>query len=188
MRIHCCSTLRLLPTRTRQPRRVASASHAPRPSRGWSYRFIGFKIAVYHNYDAEVGGHLKGLLKDTFKKGTFLLHQNQLSKEVADRRSALAELAPLFLAEQAYGEYPATNSCSHHVDTEKVEEFTPFCEAASSNRALSHTAVPLGTLPSLLCDVAHSTSAVTLGRIVSCYADGGRALELLFFFLCNFVE
>ena len=30
----------------------------------------------------------------------------------------------------------ATSRCSHHVSTEKVEEFTPFCAAASSNRAL----------------------------------------------------
>ena len=48
---------------------------------------------------------------------------------------SLRNCVPLFLAEQPY-RIPATSPFSHHVATEKIEEFTPFCPAASSNGAL----------------------------------------------------
>ena len=64
------------------------------------------------------------------------LHPNWLSKECADRVRALAELAPRFFAEQDCRKSPTTTPCSYHVETERVEEFTPFCAAASSSRAL----------------------------------------------------
>ena len=38
--IHCCSTLRLFPTTTPQPRRVTPTLHAPRTSRRWSHRSL----------------------------------------------------------------------------------------------------------------------------------------------------
>ena len=118
---------------------------------------------------------------------TFLLHQSQRSKEVADRISDLEELALRFFAEQEYKK-------SHHQPlqphgaTERLEEFTPFCAAASSN----------GALPTPSClserylyhivtwdenkeqaDDAHDTSTDTLEWIMSSHAYGGRALELL---------
>ena len=75
---------------------------------------------------------------------------------------------------------PATSSYSHHLPTEGVEKCTPFCDAASSNGALP--------TPSYLSEHyvhysvtwrnSHDTSAVTLGQVMSCYADGGRILEL----------
>ena len=57
-----------------------------------------------------------------------------LTKEIADRLRALAELAPLLFAEQVYKTHrqlllpPRCN--------ETGGEFTPFCAAASSNGAL----------------------------------------------------
>ena len=53
------------------------------------------------------------------QEGAFLLHQNRLPTEIANRLSALADLAH-----------------SHHVATERVEESAPICAAASSNRSL----------------------------------------------------
>ena len=69
-------------------------------------------------------------LERCVQEGTFLLHRNGPSKEVADLR-ALAELAPRFFAEQDYRKV-SHQPYSHHVEKERVE----FCAAASSNRAL----------------------------------------------------
>ena len=55
--------------------------------------------------------------------------------QVADRLRALAEFAPRFSAKQNYRKSPANTPCNHLVDTETVEEFSPF-GAASSNGAL----------------------------------------------------
>ena len=149
---------------------------------------IGFNIAIYHSYDAEVGEPLKGPLKDTFKKGRFLLHQNQLSKEVADRPSVLAELAPRFFAEQDYEESrqqplqpPRCNGKGRGVHS--------VLRSGVEQRSFAHTVSPLGALPSHhsvtwdkskeQADDARDTSTDTLGCIMSSHACGGRALELL---------
>ena len=93
--------------------------------------------------------------------------------------SVLSQSSRLFSLQNKPTENPATNPCSHHDATEKIEEFTPFCAA--------HTVSPFGAI-TLHCSVtwckrhehcrrnAYNTSAVTLGWITSCYADGGRVL------------
>ena len=75
---------------------------------------IGFSIATYHFYDAEVGGPLKEPLKDTFEK-----EQNRFPAQIANRLSSLADLAPRFFAEQDYG-IPCHYPYNHHVAPERV--------------------------------------------------------------------
>ena len=70
-----------------------------------------------------------------FKKETSL-HQNWLSKESADRVRALAELGASFLCRARLQKVPPPLPAATTLKTERVEEFTPFCAAASSNRAL----------------------------------------------------
>ena len=90
---------------------------------------------------------------------------------------------------------PANSTCRHHVETESVEEVTPFCAAASSNSALpTPSCLSERYLYHLVTwhrnkgseDDAHYTSTDTLGWIMSPHADGGRVLELLFFLQCVF--
>ena len=70
--------------------------------------------------------------------------------------------------------------------------------SGDKQRSFAHTVPPLTAFPLLLsyvaqktlniADNAHISIAVTLGRIMSCYADGGRVLELLslsLFFSCS---
>ena len=113
---------------------------------------IGFSIATYHNYDAEVGGPLKGPLTDTFKKA-----RSNFIKTVSPRKlrtvSALSQISHLVSLQNKTAKGPATNPYSHHIATERTEEFTPFCAAASSN----------GALPTPSC---LSERAVTLARIM----------------------
>ena len=71
------------------------------------------------------------------QEGTFLL-QNLISKEVADRLSALADLAPRFFAEHDYGE-------SHH-----RHQQPPRCNGKCGE---VHSVSPLGALPLPLGDV-----------------------------------
>ena len=51
-----------------------------------------------------------------------------------------------------------TRPCSHHGTTERVEEFTPFCTAASSIGALPTLSGLSEHYPSPLCDVAQKQS------------------------------
>ena len=80
---------------------------------------------------------------------------------------------------------PTTCACSHDVETESVEEFTPFCAAASSNRAclsepyLYH--IVTWHKNKGQADDAHDSSTDTLGWIMSSHGDGGRAMELHMF-------
>ena len=100
--IHCRSTLRPVAATAPQPGRVTSISHAPRTQRRWSYQSLA---SLWHHYRdlplLRPGGRWTSArtLETYLQEGTFLLHQKQLSKEVADR---LAELAPRFFAEQDY--------------------------------------------------------------------------------------
>ena len=93
------------------------------------------EVALRHCYGAEVIGFLKGPSKDTFKKARSHFTKNRLPTEIANRPSALVDLAHRFFAEKDFGR-PRHRPCSHHVATEKVEESAPICAAASSNRAL----------------------------------------------------
>ena len=91
------------------------------------------------------------------QEGTFLFHQNQLSKEVADRLSALAELAPRFFAEQDYEE-------SRHQPVQP-----PLCNGKGrgvhsalrsgvEQRSIAYTVSPLGALSLPLSDVGQKQS------------------------------
>ena len=83
---------------------------------------------------------------------------------------------------------PATSPYSHHVATERVEELSPFGSAASSNGALPTPSRLSEHVPHSL-ETRHKRSEHCRQRtqhqrshigIMSCYADGGRVLELLF--------
>ena len=56
---------------------------------------IGFNIVIHHNYDAEVGGPLRGPLKDTFKKRRFYISKTS-SPEKLQTVSVLSQSSRLF--------------------------------------------------------------------------------------------
>ena len=114
--------------------------------------FHATAYATYHNYDAEVGGPLKGSSRDTFKKARFYFTKTRSPRKLRTV-SVLSQSSRLSLS-QNNSPKPTTSPCSHHVATERVEEFTPFCAAASSNHSVS----PLGALPLYRSDVGRSTS------------------------------
>ena len=97
LEIHCCSTLCLFPATTQQLWRLTLTLHAPRTPRRCSYRSLA-------SIPRSAAAPLKGPLKDIFWKGRLCFTKTQLSKEVADRLSALAELAPRFFAKQDHEE------------------------------------------------------------------------------------
>ena len=92
---------------------------------------IGFNIEIYHHYDAEVGGPLKGPSNDTSKKRRCCSIETS-SSEKLQNVSVLSQSSRLVSLQDKTTEDPATIPYSHHVATERVEEFTPFCAAASS--------------------------------------------------------
>ena len=92
---------------------------------------IGFNIEIYHHYDAEVGGPLKGPSNDTSKKRRCCSIETS-SSEKLQNVSVLSQSSRLVSLQDTTTEDPATIPYSHHVATERVEEFTPFCAAASS--------------------------------------------------------
>ena len=96
---------------------------------------IGFNNVIHHNYDAEVGGPLRGPFKDTFKKRRFYISKTS-SPEKLQTVSVLSQSSRLFSWQNKTSQSRATSSYSHHVALERVEEFTPFCAAASSSGAL----------------------------------------------------
>ena len=117
---------------------------------------IGFNIVIHHNYDAEVGGPLRGPLKDTFKKRRFYISKNQISRKVADRLSALAELAPLFYAEQDF-------SKSRHQLLQpprcigKGRGVHSVLRSGVEQWSFAHTVLPLGASLLPLSDKAQKT-------------------------------
>ena len=128
-----------------------------------------------HYYDAGGRWTSERVLERCIQEGAFLPYQNQLSKEVANRLSALAE--------------PAPNS--HHVATERVEEFTPFNGAVPTpSRASRCVTFVTWCENKEQADDAHDTGTDALGWIMSSRAYGGRAFGLLFIhhpdsFLCQ---
>ena len=176
LEIHCCSKPRLFRATTPQHWRVTSTLHAPRTTRRWSYRSVASISRFTATATQRVGGPLKGPLKDA---RSFPLHQNQLSREVADRLSALAELVVLFFAEQDYEESRHQPLQPPRCNGERVEEFTPFYAAASSNGALpTPSRLSERYLHHLVtwdenkehADDAHDTSTDTLGWMMSSHA------------------
>ena len=74
-------------------------------------------------------------LNDTSEKGRFYSIKNWLSKEV-ESVSVLSQSSCLVSLQNKITESPASRPYSHHVAAERIEEFTPFCTAASNNGAL----------------------------------------------------
>ena len=140
LEIHCRPTRRLFPTTFPQPWRVNINVTRSTDSEAVELPIIGFNIVIYHCYDAEVDGPLKGHLKDTFKKGRVYPIKTDSPKKL-QTVSVLSQSSRLVSVQNEITENPATSPNSHHVATEMVEEFTPFCAAASSN----------GALPTLSC-------------------------------------
>ena len=96
---------------------------------------IGFNVATNHNYDANVGGPLKGPLNDTSKKRRFYSIKKRLFRRSCrpsprSRRARASFLCSIRLQRVPPPPY------THHVATDMVEEFTPFCAVALSNGAL----------------------------------------------------
>ena len=96
---------------------------------------FGFNTPMYHNYDAEAVGLLKVPLNIMFMKE----RSNSIST-VSPKKlqtvSVLSQSSRLVSLQSETAESPTASPSNHHVETERVEEFTPFCTAASSNRAL----------------------------------------------------
>ena len=117
------------------------------------------------------------------QEGTFLLH-NKPALQRGVRLRALAQLAPRFFAEQDYREsrlQALTTTALHRKEKRSSlrslqrRRATELCLHRPASRSVR------GTKHMNTADDAHKTSAVTLGRIMSYCADGGRALELLCF-------
>ena len=129
---------------------------------------IGFTVAIYHNYDAKVGEPLKGPHERYIQEGTFLLHQNQFSKEVADRLSA--ELAPRLFAEQDCGE-------SRHQPLQpprlqrKGRGVHFILRSGVDQRTFAHTVSPFQALPSPLSGTSRQRA-----RYEHTHCDGLRRL------------
>ena len=119
---------------------------------------VGFSIAIYHNYDAEVGGPLKGSLKDTSKKGCFHCIKTSSPKKL-QTVLVLSRLVS-FAAASNNGALPTPSRLS--------EGYLYHLVTWDENNAQA--------------DDAHDTSTDTLGWIVSSHAHGGRSLELFFLF------
>ena len=97
-------------------------------------------------------------LERNIQEGTFLLHQNHLSKVVADRLSALVELAPRFFAEQDY-------EGAHHQPLQpprcngKSRGVHSVLRSGFEQRSFALTVSPLGALLSSFSDVERKQSA-----------------------------
>ena len=110
----------------------------------------------------------------------------RLSKEVADRLRALAELAPRYFAAQVQ-RVVATSPYSHQ---EKGSGVHSVLRNGFEQRTFANTVLPLGASPVPLSDVGQTQrtsrrrtrhGSDTLGWIMSSHACGGRALDLLIF-------
>ena len=75
---------------------------------------IGFSIATYHYYDAEVGGPLKGPSRDTFKKARFYF-TNTGSPRKLRTVSALSQISQLVSLQNLTTERHATISHNHEL-------------------------------------------------------------------------
>ena len=132
-------------------------------------------------------------LNDRFKKERFQSTETVSPKKL-QTVSVLSQSSRLVSWQSKTTESPTTSPCSHHVTTKRVEEFTPFCAAASSNRALpAPSRLSERYIYHLItwhknkgqADDPHDTSTDTLGWIKPSHADGGRALELQHLFLTS---
>ena len=108
---------------------------------------------IYHNYDAGAVGPVKGPSNVLFKKERPCSIKTVSPKKL-QTVSVLSQSSRLVSLQSKTTERPTTSPCSHHVETERVEEFTPFCAVASS---FAHTILLLGAFTSLLGDVAQKT-------------------------------
>ena len=90
-------TLRKFPATAPQPWRVRSTLHAPYHSLRYRDKPLLRRRGRWSS---------EKTLERQIQEATFLLHQNQLSKEVTDRLSALAERSTRFFAEQDYERVP----------------------------------------------------------------------------------
>ena len=106
---------------------------------------IGFNIAIYHNYDAEVGGRLKGHLKDTFKKRRFYFIKTSSPKKL-QTVSVLSQSSRLVSLQNRTTERHTTSPCK-----------SPRCngkgKGVHSVLGAAHNVSPLGALPLPLSNV-----------------------------------
>ena len=129
-----------VPTTTPQPGRVASTLHAPRTSRRWCFRSLA-SISRLTTTTTQKSVDLGKDPRTLRPRETFLLNQNQVSREIADR---LSQSSRLFSLQSKPTESPASNPYSHHVATDKVEGFTPL---SAAERSFAHTVSPSGASP-----------------------------------------
>ena len=120
---------------------------------------ICFNIAIYHNYDAEVGGPLKGPLKDTFKKGRFCFIETNSPKKL-QTVSALSQSSRLVSLQNNTTKSPTTRPYSHHVTTEKGRGVHSFLRSGVAQRSFAHIVSPLGALLLPRCDVGQKQRTI----------------------------
>ena len=96
---------------------------------------IGFNIVTFRNYDAEVGGPLEGPMNGMFKKARSYSTKTGSPRKM-QTAPVLSQISHLVSLQNKPTENPAASSYSHHVATERVEESSPICTAASSDKAL----------------------------------------------------
>ena len=121
-------------------------------------RSLGVSHQRYRRY-----GHQGGGASDHWLQYRDLPHLRRkgLSKIGSPKKlqtvSALSQSSRLVSLQYEITESPATNPCSHHVATDKVEGFTSLCAVASSNGALPTPSRLPEHHPLLLCVVAQKT-------------------------------
>ena len=101
-----------------------------------NFRSLGVSHRRYtlHGH-AEAVGPLKGPLNVMFKKERSYSIKTGSPKKL-QTVSVLSQSSRLVSLQSKTTESPATSPCSHHMQTERVDEYTTFYAAASSNRAL----------------------------------------------------
>ena len=99
---------------------------------------IGFNIAICHSYDEEVGGPLKGPLKDTFKKGRFYFIKTNSPKKL-QTFSVLSQSSRLVSLQNKTTNGPTTSPYRFHTATERVERrrATELCPHRLASRSVT---------------------------------------------------
>ena len=132
---HCHSAFILVPTTAPQAWLVTHQHYTLHGLRCRGATDHCFNTVITTTTTQRSGGPLKGPLTDTFKKGRFYFIQTSSPKNL-QTVSVLSQSSRLVSLLNKPTESPASSPHSHHVATERAEEFTQFCSASSSNRAL----------------------------------------------------
>ena len=162
--IHSRSAFRLFPATAPQPWRVTSTPHAPRHQHH-TLHGLGGGGATDHWLQYRDLPQLRRrgrwtserTLDRYIQEGTFQLHQNRLPTEIANRLSALADLAPRFSPEQDC-ERPRHQPLQPPHCHGKDRGVHSVLRSGVEQRSFAHTVLPLGARSHTSTDYVSSSS------------------------------